>query len=110
MTRLIMYKKKDNNTEQKSKNLKRFGIISAVIFTLIVLLSLTYIKSCNDVNCNNVFVQSIHVIILTSGIIGLGYCILILKSFEVKTDPIVEREYKEIIKDLNDDNRKYDSN
>lgn len=88
--------------QAQRKNLKRFGIISAVIFSAIVILSAIYIRSCDDntILCNNLFIQSIHIIILTAGLIGLGYCLIILRSFDVKVDPETVNTFNKIVKDL----------
>lgn len=96
----------DHNTNKQKQNLKRFGIISAVIFAIIIVSTIIYIKSYGDDPdlVSSLFIQSIHVIILSAGLIGLGYCILILKTFDVKVDPELERNYKEMVKDLKREN------
>lgn len=87
---------------QHKQQLKQFGIISAIIFLGIAILSGIYIQSCGDntILCSNLFIQSIHIIILTAGLIGLGYCLIILRSFDVKLDHQTAREYNKIVEDL----------
>lgn len=84
-----------------NKNLKRFGIISAIIFSFIVILSLVYITTCGKYsNCANVYLSVIHSIILSAGLIGLGYCLLVLKTFDSKVDKDLEIKTIDMVKEL----------
>lgn len=85
------------------KTLRKFGLISSIIFSIIIALSIVWIHVTDFSNL--VFVQVINIIILSSGIIGLGYCILILRTFDHKIDKDIAKNYKDIIEDLEGDNK-----
>lgn len=77
-----------------NKTLKKFGLISSVIFAVIIAFSIVWIQLTDY--SNFVFIQVINIMILASGLIGLGYCIIILRTFDTKIDSGLEN----IVKDL----------
>lgn len=88
------------------EKLKKFGIISVIIFSAITILSLLYFSSCKDgYNCTFNFNTIINVCIFTCGVIGIGYCFMILNSFNKKVDKTLV-EYKEILTSEKLDNDK----
>lgn len=79
--------------------LKQFGIISIVIFAIIVSLSITFFKTCNSIYCDFNFTNTLNIIIISVGIIGLTYCFFILKSFNTTIDEGILKDYKHILLD-----------
>jgi predicted membrane channel-forming protein YqfA (hemolysin III family) len=93
----------NNKTKHDNKKLKRFVIISILIFGAITALSFVLFTSCNandqcNVNYSNVF----NVILLTCGIIGISYGFMILKDFNTKIDTEIMENYKEMLLDEKD--------
>jgi hypothetical protein len=87
----------------KDKKLRRFLIISIVMFASITALSFIFFTSCTDGTCNTNYVSVINTIIIGFGIIGLIYCFIILKDFNQKVDTEILPEYKEMLKDIEKD-------
>lgn len=79
----------DNN-----KTLKKFGIISTIIFSVIVILSVLWIHLANNELAT---ASSINIIILSSGIIGLSYCVMVLRKFDHKIDKDIFDNYDKLV-------------
>ena len=93
--------KKNNNkiTQklQKDKRLKRFVIISLVIFSFITTLSFLLFTSCNRDACSTNYFNVFNMIFLSVGIIGLVYCFPILRDMNDKADKNIIEEYKDVL-------------
>lgn len=81
---------------------KKFVIISLVIFSVIVVLSTTFFKTCNSNYCNFNFISILNMSIIGAGIIGLIYCFYMLKDFNVVIDEKIAQNYKKILLDDKD--------
>lgn len=93
--------------KQKMDKIKKFAIISTVIFSVVVVLSLLYFTSCNSNGACSVNASSmINICIMCTGIIGIGYCFMMLKGFDKTIDKSVS-DYKEILlsEDMDKDNK-----
>jgi hypothetical protein len=98
----------------KDKKLRRFTIISLVIFASITTLSMLFFTTCNSETgqCNTNYINVINTIIIGFGVIGLVYCFFILKDFNKKVDENILPEYKEVLDDIlseKDDKNKKDN-
>lgn len=98
--------------EQKKKTrVKHFIIISLVIFAVITTLSFLFFTSCNnDETCSTNYFNLLNVVIICAGLIGLGYCFLILKDFNHTIDDKMIPHYKKILLDDNNEDNKKDNN
>lgn len=85
---------------------KKFVIISLVIFSVIIVLSTTFFKTCNSNYCNFNFISILNMSIIGAGIIGLIYCFYILKDFNMVIDEKIVQDYKKILLDDNKDQEK----
>jgi hypothetical protein len=90
--------------DQKKARIKKFISISFIIFGLITALSFLFFTSCTDDVCNTNYVNVLNIVIIGFGIIGLGYCFLILKDFNSTIDDKIIPEYKDILLDDENDN------
>lgn len=94
-----------NKLKNMDKN-KQFTLISLVIFGIITVLSIIFFKTCSSDYCDFNWVNMIHIFIITFGIIGLTYCFFILKEFNTKIDSEIIQDYKEILMDDKNDDKK----
>ena len=78
---------------------KQFGIVSIIIFAIIVSLSVIFFNTCNSAFCDFNFTNTLNIFIITSGIIGLTYCFFILKSFNTTIDEGILKDYRKILLD-----------
>ena len=81
---------------QDKRTLKKFGIISSLIFGVIVLLSVLWIHLANN---DLATTSSINIIILSSGIIGLSYCLFVLRRFDNKIDKEIFHDYDKLVRE-----------
>lgn len=82
--------------------IKKISLISIVIFSVIVGSSVLFFNKCNSLDsCDISFIQLINPIILSAGVIGLVYGFYILKDFNMKIDKELVPTYKELIDDVN---------
>ncbi len=73
------------------------------MFASITALSFIFFTSCTDDVCNTDYINIINVVIISFGILGLVYCFFILKDFNKKVDDEILPEYKEMLKDLDEE-------
>lgn len=88
-------------TRKQDKTLKKFGLISAILFSSILVISVYVLNNCSSFgNCGFINSQIISIIFISIGGIGTGYCLIIVRGFDDKIDS----EILENIKELNDYN------
>ena len=90
---------------QDKRTLKKFGIISTIIFGIIVLLSVLWIHLANNELAT---ASSINIIILSAGVIGFTYCILMLKRFDKKIDSEIFDNYDKLVHEYKQENKNGD--
>ena len=90
---------------QDKRTLKKFGIISTIIFGIIVLLSALWIHLANNELAT---ASSINIIILSAGVIGFTYCILMLKRFDKKIDSEIFDNYDKLVHEYKQENKNGD--
>lgn len=82
---------------------KQFIIISLAIFGVITILSIVFFKTCSSEYCNFNVANTLNIIIITFGIIGLLYCFFLLRDFNTTIDKDLIQDYKKILDDSPDD-------
>lgn len=102
-----------NNKQNCEKNkrdvqrLKKFGVISTVLFAVVTVMSFVFLRTCDINYCNFDLVNIMHIVLISAGTIGLGYCFIILKSFNPKKTS--DHEIKKVKDVLLDDNKYKDN-
>ena len=95
--------------QQKKTRVRRFLILSCVSFAVITILSFLLFTRCNaNENCNTDYYNLLNVVIICLGAIGLGYCFIILKDFNHTIDDKILQDYKEILSDEKQEDKKND--
>ena len=95
------------NTTNK-RTLKKFGIISSILFSIIVISSMIWVYMSNhDVAVTS---SSINIIILSCGTIGLSYCFLILKGLDKKIDKDIFNDYDKLVREYKQEEKNSNNN
>ena len=87
----------------KNKKLKKLGIISIITLVFITTLTTSYFQNCNYfiMQCNPTFLSTVHILIVTIGLIGLIYCFYILRNFNKTVDNEILKDFEKIVLDDN---------
>ena len=85
---------------------KQFAFISLAIFGVITILSIVFFNTCSSDYCDFNFANTLNIVIITFGIIGLVYCFFLLKDFNTSIDKNIIADYKKILEDSPDDSMK----
>ena len=83
------------------KSLKRFAIISIILFLSVMIVGLYAITNkqvCDSFgNCEMLSGQFIQIIIIMIGAIGMTYALMVIRQFDSKLDKEVINNYKELL-------------
>lgn len=85
---------------------KKFALVSLAIFGVITVLSFIFFKTCSSDYCDFNVTNTLNLVIITFGIIGLTYCFFLLKDFNTKIDDNIMKDYKKILEDSPQDSMK----
>lgn len=107
LIKLFIYQKLksvNNKMSSTKRDLKKFGLISAVLFSIIVVISTYLVLNCASFgNCGFISNQVFNAIFLTIGSIGIIYGLIIIRSFDSKIDNDIIQDIKEL-NDFNENN------
>ena len=83
------------------KSLRRFAIISIVLFLSVLVIGLYAITNkqiCDSFgNCEILSGQFIQILIIMIGAIGMTYALMVIRQFDSKLDKEVISNYKELL-------------
>lgn len=91
------------------KSLRKFVIISVILFLSVLIIGLYIIINkpvCNSLgNCEMLSGQFIQLLIIMIGAIGMTYALMIIKQFDSKMDKEIIDNYKKLL-DYNKEDKK----
>jgi H+/Cl- antiporter ClcA len=88
---MTILKKMDKN--------RKFALVSLAIFGVITVLSIIFFKTCTSDYCDFNAANTLNIVIITFGIIGLMYCFFLLKDFNTTIDKNILNDYKKVLED-----------
>jgi fumarate reductase subunit C len=82
---------KSPKTRQRLKDVFKFGIIAAILFAAISVVSILFVDNCSDINNCFLLRLNINKVIIFLSLVGLVWCLYNARDFNKKIDTTVKK-------------------